>query len=48
MPENSKDLADLKLCIKIEDPSEDALTIVINGWSGDEIYNENACRIIYL
>ena len=46
MPENSQALANLQSIIKIEDPSEDALTIIVNG-SGSEIYNENASRIIY-
>lgn len=46
LPENSQALSDLQSIIKIEDPSEDALTIIVNG-SGNEIYNENASRIIY-
>ena len=46
LPENSQALSDLQSIMKIEDPSEDALTIVLNG-SGNEIYNENASRIIY-
>ena len=46
MPENSQALSDLQSIMKIEDPSEDALTIIVNG-SGNEIYNENASRIIY-
>ena len=46
MPANSQALADLQSIIKIEDPNEDALTIIVNG-SGSEIYNDNASQIIY-
>ena len=46
MPENSQAIADLQSIMKIEDPSEDAFTIIVNG-SGSEIYNENASNIIY-
>ena len=46
LPENSQALANLLSIVKIEDPSEDAFTIIVNG-SGSKILNENASRIIY-
>ena len=45
LPENSQALAYLQSIMKIKDPSEDALTIIVNG-SGSKILNENASRII--
>ena len=44
LSENSRALADLKLCINVSNPDKNPLTIVLNG-SGSEIYKKKLAEL---